>query len=144
MKKILVPIDGTKKSEHVLDHAFDIAKKEGATIIALSSINVSYTTGVNWEEIYEIVKAKKAEPALAMVAERGRKEGVIVEPLIKRGTVPETIVKASQEEEVDMVILGIGHERAKSSINFNITAILSKICCPVMTVTKCKGGALNV
>jgi nucleotide-binding universal stress UspA family protein len=147
MKRILVPIDGTRVSEHVLDRAFDMAKKEGATIVALSSINVSYSTGVNWKEIYEIVKGKKAEPLLAKVAERGRKEGVPVEPLIKRGPIHETIIEASREMEVDMVIMGVEQRRSKAPIKKHVSAVLSRICCPVLTVKNCKyekGGVLNV
>lgn len=147
MNRILVPVDGSKGSEHVLDHAFDLAKKEGATVYALCSINVSYTTGVNWKEIYEIVKTKKAQPLLAEVADRGEKEGVKVEPLVKRGTMSETILEASKEIGADIVVVGMEHKKSNANVKKHVSTVLARVCCPVLTVSNCeykKGGVLHV
>lgn len=138
MKKILIPIDGTKRQTELLEYAVDMAKRDEARILALSAINVSYSTGVNWKEIYEIIKAKKVEPALAEVVKRCEDEEVPVETLILRGTMTDAILKASKEEGVDMVILSMEQHKPGSTVKGDIVSILSRICCPVLTVKKCK------
>ncbi len=92
-KKLLICTDGSEFSEKAYKKAFDIARKYGSKITAIS---VATTEG-------ELDNAKNYVDRVKAEAE---KEGLKVEPIAITGTPYEAITTTAQVKDVDLIVLG--------------------------------------
>ena len=106
--KILVPVDGSKFAKNAVKHALSIAKSEHVELIALDVVDNSYFLGVSAENsIYSVNNVLKEEAGKNLeeikniVGEEVKLKTAIVE-----GSPANEILKYSEENDVDLIVMG--------------------------------------
>ncbi len=111
-RKILVPMDGSEPSKQALKVAIESASKWGAELQIVSVIPpvsalLYGTRAVNideYEQMLEKIYIKVLDEAKDMVKEDHPELEVSVSLL--KGHVPSTIIKASDSDDIDLIVMG--------------------------------------
>jgi len=101
IRKILVPLDGSKNSIKSLETAMHLAKEHDATIIVIHVIHLPSEKKYKQSELEEvppefILKAKKL----------AQKNGVPFQSRILKGDPAHVIVEYSRTHSVDLIVIG--------------------------------------
>ncbi len=146
MKKILVPVDYSKTSAIAFDVAFDIAKKDGAELIAMNVVEEitqeSYrVTGewhkADWEDrifTYELMKKSKVQ--LEKLVTDPKYSAVKITGELRVGNPYHGITTIITEKKVDLVVMGTrGFTKLDEMvIGTNTEKVVRHSRCPVLTV----------
>lgn len=102
--RILVGIDGSRYSMEAGDRALHLAATFGGEVHALSVLDIPLERSM----LYGVVKAAehKQFAPLRTLADQGQRLGVRVQTEIREGSPYATIVKYSQDKEIDLIVLG--------------------------------------
>lgn len=128
MKKILVPVDGSKHSDKAIEKAKEFADVFGSTVVLLHvndfhQHRFNYNAGVdeNFAELFDQVSNNILESAKDKLASLGdRAETVKLE-----GSVANKIIEYANTNDFDMVIIG---SQGKGAIhNFLMGGVAHKI-----------------
>ena len=110
---ILVPVDGSDISFSALKQAASIAKVFGSKITAVSLLAVDPFSGVDFYYVSPVMKDyfveahAQAEETLAKVQNVGNELGVEIETQLIKGEVSsEGILKAAEDLNVDLIVMG--------------------------------------
>ena len=123
VKKILVPVDGSKTSLKAATFAVDLARQLGASIIALSVIDKRLFMGGTTvpskvaKEMVEPVEdylKEATEEYLEDVRKLCQKNKVTFRTLTKMGYPVAEIIKEAKRAEADMIVMG-SHGRSALS-----------------------------
>jgi nucleotide-binding universal stress UspA family protein len=112
VKKILVPLDGSKYSTDAAKYAVDLAKMSGAEILCVHSIvnppYMDYTSAGLMIPRYLDEAKLKAEGWFAEVRQMAVKEGVEMstECILDVLSVADSIVNFAEREKVDLIVMG--------------------------------------
>ena len=120
-KKILVPLDGSGRAEAILSHVQDIAASNKVAVVLLRVIEPSpvivgpQETGA--QMYMEEMKVREIEAEEYLRVRRGelRDMGFDTNALVMHGPVVESIIKAANTEDVDLIAMashgrsGLGH-----------------------------------
>jgi len=113
-QRLLVALDNTKTSRLALDHAAELARLSGATVVLLHVLeSFRHVSGFESPKVY-------AEEVLPRMREKGRQlldeaaaplveQGIEVETVLLEGSderVAEVIARRAREAGVDLVIMG--------------------------------------
>jgi nucleotide-binding universal stress UspA family protein len=108
-KKILVPIDGSEPSKEALRYATKVAKKIGATLVALRVIKTDILSH-HWISVKEKLKEElemEAEEILQEAKKIAQQENTTLEGIVREGFVDQEIVKyVTENKEIIMVVMG--------------------------------------
>ncbi len=140
IKTILFPTDFTEASVKVLPYATYLADKLGAKLMVLFVV----------EELSKYANFYVPHSALdnleAELMESARKkmesfvedyfEGFPVETIIRRGDVPEEIIKVAEEKGIDLIVMGTHGRKGLEKVLLGSVAerVVKGAPCPVMTV----------
>lgn len=148
MKKILVPVDGSKASQKAAEKAVSVGKLLNAEITFITAVNLlsedkySYF-GINVETAFD---ANRNEMMKKLIHEETRMLDIIVRNLdyddlhiIKKvitGEAAEEIVKLAADEKFDLIVMG---RRGFSNFErFFVGSVTQKVIsaapCPVMVI----------
>ncbi|KAA1247539.1 universal stress protein [Aquimarina sp. RZ0] len=109
MKKILVPIDFSEHSEYALQVAADIAKKQGAEIVALHMLGLSEAILIK-DEAQEAAEAiyylKLAEKRFTTFLNKEYLEGVKVTETVRNYRIFSEINEVAKENGADLIVMG--------------------------------------
>lgn len=150
MKKILVPYDFSKVSEHALNFACQIAGKANSDIIILNVIehptadsfktlgmqNVDPMEQLYIKKMYETVQAKLNDVAVAANYSNDH-----IYTKIQLGNPFNTIIDQVTEEKVSLMVVGTEGAEGLNEyfVGSNAEKIVRKATCPVITVqNKCE------
>ena len=150
MKKILVPYDFSKVSEHALDFACQIADKAGSEIMLLNVIehptadsfktlgmqNVDPMEQLYIKKMYETVQEK-----LAGVVSDAKYADDKISTKIQLGNPFNTIIDQIVEEKVSLLVVGTEGADGLNEyfVGSNAEKIVRKASCPVITIQdKCE------
>lgn len=122
--RFLVPLDGSPTSFLALDHAAELARLSGATVILLHVVEPTrHSTGFERPEVYiKDVRPrflKAGQTLLDEAASRLRREGIATETvLLESGTerVSEQIAHQTEINDCDLVILGTHGRRGMNRL----------------------------
>ena len=110
-KKILVPLDGSRRAEAILPHVEEMAYRYGVKVLFLMVID-SLPVGVGPEPNYSPhdpnhVKRQfdEAERYIAAVSGEFRSKGIEVESSIEGGQVVDEIINVSMREDADLIAM---------------------------------------
>lgn len=143
MRRILVPLDGSELAELALVPAKDLARFHRATLLLVQVIEPIefYTEGYIYGEAFAPLPATEeleqtAREYLTNVAQKLREEGFQVETLVLRERAPEGIVKASEEQNADLVVMTTHGRSGLSRWVFGSVAekVLRLVRCPLLLV----------
>jgi nucleotide-binding universal stress UspA family protein len=111
-KKILIPLDGSKRAEAILPHVEELAHNFEAQVVFLQVIEPNYVytsppgyTIVNVEEISHEANTKQAESYLAGLAGEFREKNIKAKSIVENGSVSRTILNVAEREKVDLIAM---------------------------------------
>jgi nucleotide-binding universal stress UspA family protein len=119
IKKILVPLDGSEVALSVLPTVAEIAQKLDASLILFHAINPivgTFPGTETWSADPRFLDDQKqaAEQFLGRAAEELKGKGLDVATLVAIGPSVDTIVRAAEENEADLIAIGThGHSGIK-------------------------------
>ena len=106
IKRILVPIDGSKNSLRGLDQAISIARHCGAVLVGINVINVPPGIVLNRKKL-ESGSVKAVEMLMDAAKTKSARHGVQLNYKIIKGADPGyDIVQYSKKHKVDLIVIG--------------------------------------
>lgn len=105
-KKILVPLDGSKYSEKVLERASDLVSAFDSKIILLYVIEKPLPINfLDRKEYFDILQ-KFGNKTLNKANNSLSKKGIAAKTLLKKGNIVSEIEKVAKNEKCDLIIVG--------------------------------------
>lgn len=140
-KRILIPTDGSDRSEVAAKHGVELAKSCGADVTALYVINEVIVAsavrqlGSEKKDVEERLQ-KTGERALASVKKLGDEAGVTVNTVIKTGAPANSIIDTASAEGASVIAMGSHGESGvtKMLIGSVVQKVLYWASCPVLVV----------
>jgi len=135
MKKILVPVDGSKYSDEAVKYACNIAQQFNSEIILLNVIPDILSDGdagfINYKSLEESAQKKIAAAEKIVTA-----NGLTASTRIKSGPTADTIVNTAEEQATDLIVVGSrGLSTAKRFLLGSVSNSVSHHApCPVLIV----------
>lgn len=144
-KRMLIPIDGSLRSEVVVPHAVATAKALGCTVRLLTVVDLTKTNGNNGHSASDEAASlawveseiEQAEGSLRPVAERLQDEGLSAEMEVRFGAPGEEILKAAAEYGTDIIAMATRSRRGLARLMFGSVAdyVLRESHVPVLLIT---------
>jgi len=141
-KKILVPLDGSKRAEAVLPHAEEMANRYGAEIIFLR-VEELYVM-LEWDEVVDLTKCqekfdtrkKASESYLDQIKAEFRDKGIKTDVRVVYGPVVKSILTTAEEMDVDIIVMAShGLSGLPRTFYGSVTAgVLQKIDRPLLII----------
>jgi len=110
-KKILVPLDGSKRAEAILPYVESLADRYEAKVILLQVVE-PHSQIVNPVTTYPVLDSvrleeynREAETYLNIRNSRLREKGIRGETSVSYGNIVEEIIDAAEREDVDLVAM---------------------------------------
>ena len=109
-KKILVPLDGSKRAEMIRPHVKELASRFQATVILIKVIEHLHTSIIGEEfnifneKEYDAM-LKESKSYLDGVAARLRNKGIACKTVVTFGPVVEKIIEAANTEDVNLIAM---------------------------------------
>ena len=141
-KKILLPLDGSRRAEAILPHVENLAARYGAQILILiveePAIQLEHDEIINTERyLEERAEMRKNITAYAIkVIDQFKEKDISAEFLIGRGNVVQSIIKTAEKENIDLIAMA-SHGRSGLSRTFygSVSAgVLQKIDRPILMI----------
>lgn len=113
-KKILVSTDGSELSEKAANHALELAKATGASVVAITvtpSYPVTYLEGsmpINSDQAKEVEAKWRAEAQqfVSSIQTAGSKIGVTVDAVIvNNDSISDAILETAKEQGADLIVM---------------------------------------
>lgn len=98
-RRVLVPLDGSQKAEHVLASIAQTSQALGLELI-LFQVSIAFLFDISTRAADRMAKAY-----LNLVAERLRNQGILVSTAVRTGPVVETIVQFVRANDVDLIAM---------------------------------------
>lgn len=117
VKKILVPIDQTKKSIKALDAAIYMAKHLGASITILRVIPIVYMSTSSFRKILQEM-TNESKKYIKDAREYCSKKNMTVSSKIVKGNEPEEIIKMVKKNNFDMIVMGSSGKGILKEVTF--------------------------
>lgn len=136
---VLVPTDGSERAEQAVIHAVRVADAVGATVHALSVVDLQLLGWSGGEggapEIADVMQAD-AQSAVAAVAERAREAGVDATTRVTQGYPASEITQYVENAGIDLVTMGTTGRTGLNRVFLGSTTerVLRHAACPVMAV----------
>ncbi len=140
IKTILFPTDFTEASVKVLPYATYLAHKLGAKLMVLFVVE-ELSKYANFYVPHSALDNLEAE---LMESARKKMESFVedyfedfpVETMIRRGDVPEEIIKVAEEKGIDLIVMGTHGRKGLEKVLLGSVAerVVKGAPCPVMTV----------
>lgn len=140
-KKILVPLDGSKRAERILTHVEQLAHNFGAQVIFLHVVehHYVYTTPLNPIDIDEIsteALTKQAESYLAGLVGEFRKKNIKSKAVVEQGSTSHTIMNIAEREKIDLIAMASHGRSGLSRVYYGSVAasVLHLVDRPILLV----------
>jgi nucleotide-binding universal stress UspA family protein len=111
-KKILVPLDGSKRAEAILPHVEELARINNSQVNFLQVLEPQYIftgpEGYTFEGLIEIShhdEQEKANLYLKDLAEKFTEKGIQTISFVEYGAIAHSILKTAQRENVDLIAM---------------------------------------
>jgi nucleotide-binding universal stress UspA family protein len=145
-KRMLVPVDGSLRSEVVVQHAAETAKAFGCSIRLLTVVDLDKRNGKAAQDNHSDEAAslawvesqiEEAENHLRPVAERFETHGLKPEMEVRFGNPPAEILKAASEYGTDIIAMATRSRRGVARLMFGSVAdqVLRESHVPVLLIT---------
>ena len=105
-KKILVPLDGSKYSEKVLERVSDLVRAFDSKIILLYVIEKPLPINFLDRKEYLSILQKFGNKTLNKANDLLLKNGITAKTLLKKGNIVSEIEKVAKNEKCDLIVVG--------------------------------------
>jgi nucleotide-binding universal stress UspA family protein len=140
-KRILVPLDGSKRAEAILPHVENLAQRYGAQVMLLQVVEVPRLIVTESMDLatYQDVLAQRAEDGrayLATVQQELTRKGIQVRTIIAQAPVVNAIIDTAEEEAVDLIALASHGRTGLSRVFYGSVAagVLHRIDRPLLLI----------
>jgi nucleotide-binding universal stress UspA family protein len=140
-KRILVPLDGSKRAEAILPHVENLAQRYGAQVVLLQVVEVPRLIVTESMDLatYQDVLAQRAEDGrayLATIQQELTRKGVQVSTIIAQAPVVNAIIDTAEEEAVDLIALASHGRTGLSRVFYGSVAagVLHRIDRPLLLI----------
>ncbi|MGM5629770.1 universal stress protein [Apibacter raozihei] len=111
MKSMIVPVDFSESTDHILEEAVYYAKATQSKIYLLhvASLDLGFVIGdIGFQYLPELEEAgmKDETQQLVTYEKKLKGEGVEVEIIIKQGTPAEVILSETTQRNADLIVMG--------------------------------------
>ncbi len=136
IKKILVPLDGSKNSLRGLDKAIYFAKVCGATITGVTVLGQLPVTGIHNVASWRKNWIKEAKKLLAKARKHAAQHGVDLKEKISFGNPGNEITNYARKNNFDLIVIGSRGRGAIKEIFLGSTShyVTNKAKAPVIVV----------
>ncbi|NIP62191.1 MAG: universal stress protein [Nitrosopumilaceae archaeon] len=137
LKKILVPLDGSKNSLRGLNHAIDLAKSSNSSIVGLYVLKIPPVHAISSKHFLDSKLKGVAKKILKEAETKCSKNKIPFKGKVVHGSDPGyDIVKFNKKEKTDMVVIGArGVSRIKEIFLGSVSNyVLHKSKVPVLVV----------
>ncbi len=136
IKRILVPMDGSKTCFHALDEAIELARVCHATILGIHAISFVPAEFMPSVVPYRIYQKKEAGKFLEKARLLAAKKGIMFHYAIVFGNPVDQIINISRSKKADLIVIGSrGKGRLSEAFFGSISnAVLHKSTIPVLLV----------
>lgn len=109
-KKILVPLDGSKRAEKILPHVEDLAVRYKAKVIFLMAIERVFAAGIEgsfiqYSEKDFNIQLEQAESYLKKITENFNKKDISTQTVVTNGPAVERIIHTAEKENADIIAM---------------------------------------
>ena len=109
-KKILVPLDGSKRAEKILPHVEDLAVHYKAKVIFLMAVEHVFAAGIEGSFIQYSEKdfnteLEQAKSYLKNITENVRKKDISTQTVVANGPAVERIIQTAEKENADIIAM---------------------------------------
>jgi nucleotide-binding universal stress UspA family protein len=140
-KKILVPLDGSKRAEMILPYVEDLASRYQATIIFLMSLEYAFTTGIEGAFI-ELSKndfnrkQEEVKSYLKKIADKFTRKKINAETRIASGPAVGAILETASKDNVDLIAMTSHGGGALSRVFYGSVAsgVLNRVDRPLLVI----------
>ncbi|MGD8739481.1 MAG: universal stress protein [Desulfobacterales bacterium] len=140
-KKILVPLDGSKRAEMILPYVEDLAGRYQATIIFLMSLEYTFTTGIEGAFI-ELTekdfnrKQDEVKSYLKKIADKFIEKKINAETRIAFGPAVGAILETASKDNVDLIAMTSHGGGALSRVFYGSVAsgVLNRVDRPLLVI----------
>jgi len=142
-RKILVPLDGSKRAEAIVPHVEQIAHGLEANVILLQVIEPVFvyaspygTPGWDLEENKREALVNEAETYLAGIEGEFREVGISTKLLVEEGPIVGTIIDVAEKNDVDMIAMASHGRTGLSHVFYGSVAagVLHRIDRPLLII----------
>jgi nucleotide-binding universal stress UspA family protein len=140
-KKILVPLDGSKRSEMILPHVQDLASRYQAAVIFLMSLEYTFATGVEggfieFSEKDFNRKQDEVKSYLKKIADKFTGEKIKAETRIASGPAVAAIIETASKDNVDLIAMTSHGGGALSRVFYGSVAsgVLNRVDRPLLVI----------
>ncbi len=113
IKKILVPLDGSKNSQKGLEMAIQMARSTGSTITGIYSIYSPPHSEFVGIRSLEKDLTKEVKEIMDKAKKTAAQNGIVFKPKIMRGDTGYNIITTANKGKFDLIVIG---SRGRSSI----------------------------
>jgi nucleotide-binding universal stress UspA family protein len=139
-KTILVPLDGSKRSEAILPHVEELAQANRSKVVFFQVVEpILIAAGAEFafqtQEEYEVLD-KQAEEYLAGIKGEFREKGIDARAIVDHGPVVEAIIRASEREDADLIAIASHGRTGLSRVFYGNVAvgILHRVDRPLLVI----------
>lgn len=110
-KKILVPLDGSRRAEVILPHVIELAQSQGSKLILLTVVEPMLSTisphpsPITFDAEIFSQQTEASEAYFAKLASELTDRGIANEVLVEHGRIVNTIVNVAERKEVDLIAI---------------------------------------
>lgn len=136
IKKILVPVEVTKKSAKALDAAIYLAKNLGSTITVMQVVStVAISNASLFTNVYKEL-SNDAKESVRWAKEYCEKKNVSAKHRIVQGDEAEKILKTAKKSNYDLIVIGSSGKGAFKELFFGSVSnyVMQNSSIPVLTV----------
>ncbi len=138
IKKIIVPVDYNEHTHPLVDYAFYIAEKLGASVTLVHVVEKPHYYGdIEYPTIapYTEELGKEAEKIMQALVEKYRKDFAACEGKVLHGDIADSIIKYSADEQGDLLIIGTHGRRGLEKMWLGSVAdrVIKGAPCPTLT-----------
>jgi nucleotide-binding universal stress UspA family protein len=140
-KKILVPLDGSHRSEKILPHVEELAKRYGAKVIFLRVVRYPQLNAYSGMEIdtyhrncEELIESARTQ--LNVMSGEFREKGIDAEVKVTAGPIVREIVDIATGEDVDLITMSSHGRSGLSRVFYGSVAVgvLHQIDRPILMI----------
>lgn len=140
-KKILVPLDGSRRSEKILPHVEELAERYGSKVIFMRVVRYPQLNAYNGMEMGTYQKTceevtDSAHTQLNLLAGEFREKGMAVDVRVTAGPIVRNIVDMAAEEDVDLITMSSHGRSGLSRVFYGSVAagVLHQVDRPILMI----------
>jgi nucleotide-binding universal stress UspA family protein len=145
-KKILVPLDGSKRAEKILPYVEDMAARYKAKVIFLMAVEYVFATGVEgsfieFSEKDFKTRLQKAESYLNGITDKFRQKDINTQMVVASGPAVERIIQTAETENADLIAMTSHGGGGLTRVFYGSVAagVLNRVDRPLLVIRSRKG-----